>query len=33
MALNYIALAHKDDARDAAWEAWLADIPMTWLRA
>lgn len=33
MALNYIALTHRDDALHAAWEAFLAGVPMTWLRA
>jgi len=31
MKLTYIAVLHADDARDAAWAAWLAGVPMTWL--
>lgn len=33
MALDYIALTHRDDALNAAWEAFLSGVQMTWLRA
>lgn len=32
MSITLLALLHHDDAMLAAWEAFLADVPMTWLR-
>jgi hypothetical protein len=29
--LDRIAMFHRDDAHHAAMQAWLADIPMSWL--
>lgn len=33
MKLLYLSVLHADDARNAAWAAWLAGVPMTWLEA
>ena len=32
MSIALLALIHHDDALCAAWEAFLADVPMTWIR-
>lgn len=29
--LSLLAALHVDEARDAAWAAFLSDIPMSWL--
>lgn len=31
MKLLYLSVLHADDARNAAFEAWLSGVPMTWL--
>lgn len=31
MSLDYLAILHAQDALTAAWEAFLADVPMTWI--
>jgi hypothetical protein len=31
--MNRLYLLHRDDALNAAWEAFLSGIPMTWLSA
>lgn len=31
MSLARLAALHKDDALNAAWEAFLAERPMSWL--
>jgi predicted transcriptional regulator len=32
MSAAVLALVAQQQAQDAAWQAWLADVPMTWLR-
>lgn len=29
--INYLVLMHKDDALHAAWEAYLNNVPMSWI--
>ncbi len=31
--ITYLAALHADDAYRAAWESWLAGLPMSWVRA
>jgi len=31
--MNRLFLIHRDDALNAAWEAFLAGVPMSWLSA